>query len=94
MTGGSEKKVQAQAPTGPITAQQIVRSKEFNGGVVDVRLGRPPRFDDPIAQDWNYERGRQWALLAPMRLPTTIGRRANPEAVALLRRFFAEGAIQ
>jgi hypothetical protein len=53
----------------------------------------PIRYDDPIAKDWNYERGRQWALIAPMRMPTKIGHRVNWEAVTLLRRLFAEGAI-
>jgi hypothetical protein len=82
-----------QAPLTPITLKQIVRSKEFNEGVADVRSGRAPRFDDPIADDFNYERGRQWALLAPMRMPAKIGGKANPEAVALLHRLFAQKAI-
>jgi len=77
----------------PTSFTQVVRSKEFSEGVADVRLGRAPRYDDPIARDWNYERGRQWALLAPMRMSTKIGGNANPEAVELLRRVVAEGAI-
>jgi hypothetical protein len=87
------RRAREQVPSEPQTVAGIVRSKEFNAGVVDVRLGRLPRYDDPIAQDWNYERGRQWALIAPMRMPTKIGNRVNWEAVTLLRRLFVEGAI-
>jgi hypothetical protein len=38
----------------------------FAAGVEDVRRGLPPRFD-MMQQDayWIYERGRQWAILAP-----------------------------
>jgi hypothetical protein len=89
----TSSRVREQAAIEPVTVAGIVRSKEFNAGVIDVRSGRSPRYDDPIAQDWNYERGRQWALLAPMRMPTKIGNRVNWEAVMLLHRLFAEGAI-
>ncbi len=71
----------------------MVRSCEFNEGVADVRLGRPPRYDDLIACDWNYERGRQWAQIAPMRMPTKIGGKANPQAVAILLRGFYDRTI-
>jgi hypothetical protein len=82
--------VRPQAGVRGQSASAMIRSKEFNEGVDDVRRGRPPRYDDPIAFNWNYERGRQWATIAPMRMPTKIGGKANPAAVALLVR---DGAI-
>ena len=55
-----------QVPTAATTAQRIVRSPYFAVGVEEVRRGLPPRFD-MMQQDayWAYERGRQWAILAP-----------------------------
>jgi hypothetical protein len=51
------------------TARAIVRSPYFAAGVDDVRRGLPPQFDLPEAdRDWAYERGRQWAVLAPKNL--------------------------
>ena len=55
-----------------------MRSKAFAEGVADVRRGRSPRFE---VDDWSYERGRQWAVVAPMSMPVKIGRLVNPEAV-------------
>ncbi len=82
-----------QADTVLVSEESIVRSKEFNAGVADVRRGRAPRFDDPIGRDWDYERGRQWALIAPMQMPPKIDGKANPEAVKLLRLASRKGWI-
>jgi hypothetical protein len=68
----------SQVPIRWTSAQSIMRSKAFAAGVADVRQGRAPRFD---TDDWDYERGRQWAVVAPMSMPVKIGRRVNPEAV-------------
>ena len=55
-----------------------MRSKAFAEGVAAVRQGRARRFD---TDDLDYERGRQWAVVAPMSMLVKIGRRVNPEAV-------------
>jgi hypothetical protein len=52
-----------QVDTVIVTTWEIMRSREFHIGVDEVRAGQPPRFDE--MDDWNYERGRCWALLAP-----------------------------
>jgi hypothetical protein len=52
-----------QVPVLPTTAMEIMASPEFGAGVMEVRTGQPPRFDE--MNDWNYERGRLWATLAP-----------------------------
>jgi hypothetical protein len=83
----------AQASTTSTSVLKIIRSRGFNEGVGDVRLGRAPRYDDPIARDWSYERGRQWATIAPEQMPTKIGGKVNPEAVALLLHAAWDGAI-
>jgi len=77
---------QEQAPTRRTSVTAILASKEFAEGVRDVRLGRPPRYDDPVASSWNYERGRQWALLAPLSMPLKIGGKVNREAAFLFLR--------
>jgi hypothetical protein len=74
--------VAKQAPCKPVTDQSIMRSGAFRRGVEEYRAGR--RFDDTY-NDWNYERGRQWAAIAPRDLPVFIGRRINPAALRLMR---------
>ena len=57
-----------QVATVPVTVEQVMRDPAFALGAADVRAGLPFRrqYDrwDTNAQ-WNYERGRAWALLAP-----------------------------
>jgi hypothetical protein len=55
-----------QADTMPVTVREIVTSPEFRAGVDEVRAGRPPAFD--AWDDWNYERGRAFAVIAPRNL--------------------------
>ena len=52
-----------QVLTRPCSARTIVYSEAFAAGVADLRTGATPRFDEE--DDWNYERGRLWAVLAP-----------------------------
>lgn len=57
-----------QVATIPVTVERIMRDPAFALGAADVRAGLPFRrqYDrwDTNTQ-WNYERGRAWALLAP-----------------------------
>jgi len=57
-----------QVATIPATVELIMRDPAFALGAADVRAGLPFRrqYDrwDTNTQ-WNYERGRAWALLAP-----------------------------
>jgi hypothetical protein len=76
--------VSGNAATVPTTPRAIMRTAAFQLGVADARSGRKPRFDEQGEDDaWNYERGRQWAVAAPASMSLTIGRRLNPDAVAL-----------
>ena len=61
-----------------------MRSPYFAFGVADVRAGQAPRaayeqWDGN--EQWNYERGRQWAVLAPRDMPLKLGSKLNPQAV-------------
>jgi len=60
-----------QVSTSRTTIKAIMRSRHFTFGVEDARAGLPFRADyekwDGNAQ-WNYERGRQWAMLVPPRV--------------------------
>jgi hypothetical protein len=76
--------VAKQADTIRVTPRQIMGSIAFAAGVADVRTGKPTRFDSFGDDDWNYERGRQWAFIAPMSMPLRIGRKLNHEALLLL----------
>ena len=73
--------VMEQADTIAVTPRQIMATAGFAAGVADVRTGKPTRFDSFGDDDWAYERGRQWALIAPMSMPLRLGRKLNPEAV-------------
>jgi hypothetical protein len=73
----------AQVETVGVTIQNIIRSRSFQIGVAEVRAGRPPRFD---RDDWEYERGRQFGIVAPRSLPLMRGKRVNPRAVIIFVR--------
>jgi hypothetical protein len=55
-----------QVTTKSCSAESIVRSRYFTIGVADLRAGTPPRFDEMKDDYWAYERGRLWAVLAPV----------------------------
>ena len=75
-----------QVTTEPTTRVGIMRTAAFARGVADVRASRPPRYDafgdDDTSNAWNYERGRQWAVIAPLDLPLSRNGRLNPAALA------------
>jgi len=57
-----------QVNTLSCSASDIVCSIHFAIGVADLRAGAPPRFDEMQDEYWAYERGRQWAVLAPINM--------------------------
>ena len=95
-----------QVPTRGVTTQWIMRSLAFIAGV-DDKHGRAPDYDlycfsqdeddleakSKIDRHWNYERGRQWASLAPTAMPLKIDGVLNPKAVALYEAAVKRGYI-
>jgi len=71
-----------QVETSRCTVEEIMSSPMFARGVEDRRAGRPysdvSAIDDPT---WSYERGRQWASIAPRSLRLRLKGRLNPEAI-------------
>jgi hypothetical protein len=76
-----------------VGASYFMESREFVRGVEDVRAGRPARFDnyswdqgDMPATDrqWAYEKGRQFAIIAPKTMPLRINGKLNLDALRLL----------
>lgn len=69
----------------------------FQRGVDDARAGKLPDYDqftfdqssdeefvqEQINGCWDYERGRQWARIAPMSMSLRIDGELNPKAVRL-----------
>ena len=84
-----------QVETVRTTAERIMRHADFKLGVDDVRNGRPPRFDnyDEINDQWLYERGRLFAIIAPASMPLRIQGKLNPKAVALYRAAYNRGYV-
>jgi hypothetical protein len=92
-----------QVQTTLVRVEDVMRSEAFRQGVADARAGRPPRYDGAfelmpldetslpslIRWQWNYERGRTYAVLAPrtLRVVSPRSRELNPEAVRFYRRF-------
>src|SRR5262249_54965373 len=72
-----------QIPTGPVTLREIMSDPKFARGVADARAGRgyPPPYDTWEDRNWAYERGRQWAQIAPRGLPLKINGKLNPQAL-------------
>ena len=78
------KAARDQVFTVPTTIEAIMRQPTFALGVDDARAGRPYHADYDrwnANGQWDYERGRCWARLAPRDLRLKIGRKVNPEAI-------------
>jgi hypothetical protein len=77
------------SPKFPTTTHKIMSDPAFALGVLDARSGRGlhPDYEswDGDAQ-WDYERGRQWAALAPGTMLLKRSGKLTPEAVALFNR--------
>jgi hypothetical protein len=80
-----------QAETQPVTVRQIMNDPAFKAGVDDVRAGRPARFDQYDC--WEYERGRQFAMLVPTTMPLRIRGKLNLDALVILSAAFRSGTI-
>lgn len=86
--------MRAQASTHPVSIKTIMGNAAFRQGFNDKRVGRTPRFDDDWGlHDWEYERGRLFACLAPVALPLRINGRINPKAIALYKAAERRGYI-
>ena len=92
-TASDAECVAPQADTRGVTAEGIMRSRDFQAGVEDLRAGRPPRFDVFANGDWSYERGRLFAMVAPMSMPLRVRGKLNKPAVRLLIEAFRRGDI-
>ena len=64
-----------------------MRDPGFAQGVADRRAGRPPQFDKPDREQWQYERGRLWASIVPRSVPLKLHGRLNPRAIELFEKF-------
>jgi hypothetical protein len=82
-----------QVPTVPATIREIMADPAFGRGVADVRAGRgyPRDFDawGHTNSAWSYERGRQWATIAPRSVPL----RTNGSITAAAVRWYGRADI-
>jgi hypothetical protein len=78
-----------QVPTRLVTVAEIMQQPEFARGAADVRAGRgyPTDYDAWGHDDcrWSYERGRQWATLAPRHIPLMINGKVTRAALGWYR---------
>ena len=84
-----------QVPTIRVSITEIMKDPAFALGVEDYRAGRAPRdmaaslgagvplkdYRAATNANWNYERGRQWAAVAPRWLLLRIAGELNPKAI-------------
>jgi hypothetical protein len=77
-----------QEPTRRVSVATIMRRRCFALGVTDMRANKAPR---PAyerwsgSEQWDYERGRQWAALAPRSMPLRRKGKLNPAALKWFR---------
>ena len=78
-----------QVPTVPVTILWIMRQPTFLLAVADARAGHGYHLDydtwDTNGQ-WNYERGRAWAALAPRSVQLKSNGKITPDAVSWFMR--------
>jgi hypothetical protein len=79
-------KFRKQADTRPATTRSIVASRQFARGFDEGRNGLPFNSDNG---DWDYERGRCFAFIAPLDMPLRIGTALNPKALKLAEAAFS-----
>ena len=80
----SGKSRREQEPTQPVSVPTIMRCRAFAAGVSDARAGLAFRSDYErweTNDQWNYERGRAWATLAPRDVPLKRNGKLNERAV-------------
>jgi len=75
----------AQCDTGRTTVEKVMRDPDFRRGFAEYRAGKAPDFDKERREDWAYERGRQFAAIAPRDMVIVLPRKRqlNPKAVKL-----------
>jgi hypothetical protein len=66
----TSKRETDQVKTVPVSARTIMARKAFRLGFEDQRAGRKPRYDEEQSTNdsWDYERGRQFAIVAPAKM--------------------------
>ena len=79
-------KSRKQADTRPVTTRSIVASRQFARGFNEGRKGLPFNSDN---DDWDYERGRCFAFIAPLDMPLRIGTALYPKALKLAEAAFS-----
>jgi hypothetical protein len=73
-----------QVTTVPVTIESIMCSPYFALGAADQRAGRGYRGDYATwctNDQWNYERGRTWAVLTPRSVALRCNGKLNRAAV-------------
>jgi hypothetical protein len=88
--GSSRARMPGDIPRpAPRALEWIMNEPAFSIGVDDYRAGRPMRDLEEEGADtnaqWNYERGRQWAAIAPREMPVRIKGKLNRAAVEIAR---------
>jgi 5S rRNA maturation endonuclease (ribonuclease M5) len=86
--GAAVMRFPEQISTEFTTIEEIMSRPTFALGVADARAGRlyHPDYDlwDTDGQ-WDYERGRQWAALAPQDIPLKRGGKITAEAIGFFQ---------
>jgi hypothetical protein len=78
-----------QEPTQPVSLRTIMRNPRFAAGVGDARAELPFRADYDkwgVNDQWDYERGRMWALMTPRHVPLKRKGKLNEKAVFWFKR--------
>jgi hypothetical protein len=90
-----------QTPFVRVPIEKTMRDSAFERGVKSYREGWPPDYDKPFGKliptsdndIANFERGRQWASIAPKSTKIFVKGKLNPRALAIFRKAVEDGSI-
>jgi hypothetical protein len=77
-----------QVPVHSVGIYRIMSRPTFALGAADARAGRHYHRDYDLWDvdgQWDYERGRMWAVLAPRNIPLKRDGKINPAAVVFFQ---------
>jgi hypothetical protein len=90
-----------QMESAAISIENVLRDSAFERGVKSYREGWGADYDHPFGKliptsdndIANYERGRQWAAIAPKSTKIYVKGKLNPRALEILRKAVEDGSI-
>jgi len=85
-----------QIKTRVVTLKSIIHNRYFTLGFTEVLQGKPfsPEYDKwATNEQWQYERGRQFAILTKGEVPPKVGKKVSNWAIYAYADLMHSGAL-